>query len=137
MMRGTTNNLVIVPNSKLGQAIYTNYNLPDRRMSISVPFGVAYDSDVDRVQEILLSEAVTATNEVKGLVADPAPYVLFSPGPGDSALVFQVNFSVADFGSQNFAISELRKRLFKRLMAEGITMPFPTRTIYLEQKNNA
>jgi small-conductance mechanosensitive channel len=137
MMQGTTNNLVIVPNSKLGQAIYTNYNLPDRRMAMSVSFGVGYDSDVDRVQGILLSETVTATGEVKGLLADPAPYVLFSPGPGESALVFQVNFSVEDFGSQYRVLSELRKRLFNRLMAEGITMPFPTRTIHLEQKNNA
>src|SRR5437764_969869 len=37
MMRGgTSNNLVIVPNSKLGQAIYTNYSLPDRRIGMSV-----------------------------------------------------------------------------------------------------
>jgi small-conductance mechanosensitive channel len=35
------------------------------------------------------------------------------------------------------AQSELRKRLFRRLKKEGITMPFPTRTVLLEQKNNA
>jgi hypothetical protein len=29
----------------------------------------------------------------------------------------------------------LRKRLFKRLKKEGVTMPFPTRTVFLEQKN--
>ena len=29
MMRGSTNNLVVIPNNKLGQAIYTNYNLPE------------------------------------------------------------------------------------------------------------
>jgi len=137
MMRGTTNNLVIVPNSKLGQAIYTNYNLPDQRIGLSLSFGVGYDSDVDRVQAILLSETIAASAEVRGLLADPAPYVLFSPGPGDSALVFQVNFSVDGFAGQYLAQSELRKRLFKRLKQEGITMPFPTRTILLEQKHNA
>jgi len=137
MMQGTTNNLVIVPNSKLGQAIYTNYNLPDQRIGLSLSFGVGYDSDVDRVQAILLSETIAASAEVRGLLADPAPYVLFSPGPGDSALVFQVNFSVDGFAGQYLAQSELRKRLFKRLKQEGITMPFPTRTILLEQKHNA
>jgi len=137
MMRGTTNNLVIVPNGKLGQAIYTNYNLPDQRIGLSLSFGVGYDSDVDRVQAILLSETIAASAEVRGLLADPAPYVLFSPGPGDSALVFQVNFSVDGFAGQYLAQSELRKRLFKRLKQEGITMPFPTRTILLEQKHNA
>jgi small-conductance mechanosensitive channel len=137
MMRGTSNNLVVIPNSKLGQAIYTNYNLPDRRMGLSVSFSVGYDSDVDHVQELLLTETVAATAHVKGLVADPAPYVLFSPGPGESALVFQVNFSVEEFGGQYFAQSELRKRLYKKLKNEGVTMPFPTRTILLEQKEHA
>jgi small-conductance mechanosensitive channel len=137
MMRGNSNNLVIVPNSKLGQAIYTNYYLPDQRIGMSVPIGVGYDSDIDRVQTILLEETVAAAAEVKGILTDPAPYVLFSPGPGESAIVFQVNFSVDGFAAQYLAQSELRKRLFKRLKKEGITMPFPTRTVLLEQKNNA
>ena len=132
-MRGSTNNLVIIPNNKLGQAIYTNYNMPDRRMWMSVSFSVGYDSDIDRVQQILSTEAIAAAGEVKGLLADPPPYVLFSPGPAESALVFQVNVTVDGFGSQSLAQSELRKRLFKRLKAEGITMPFPTRTIILEK----
>jgi len=133
-MRGSTNNLVVVPNSKLGQAIYTNYNLPDDRLGLSLTFSVGYDSDVDRVQAILLEETVAATREIAGLLAEPVPYVLFSPGPGDSALGFQVNYSVSGFGSQYLAQSELRKRLYKRLQAEKITMPFPTRTVLLEPK---
>jgi small-conductance mechanosensitive channel len=132
-LRGSSNNLVVVPNSKLGQAIYTNYNMPDRRMGMSVSFSVGYDSDVDRVQRILLEETIAASGVVQGLVAEPAPSVLFNPGPGDSALVFQVNYSVSEFGSQYLAQSELRKRIFKRLKQENITMPYPTRTIVLEQ----
>jgi small-conductance mechanosensitive channel len=134
MMRGSSNNLVIVPNSKLGQAIYTNYNLPDSRLGLAISFSVGYESDVDRVQAILLEEAIAAAGEIDGMVADPAPYVLFSPGPGDSALGFQVNYSVSGFRIQYLAQSELRKRLFKRLQAENITMPYPTRTVLLEQK---
>lgn len=137
MMRGTSNNLVIVPNSKLGQAIYTNYNLPDTRMAMSVSFGVGYESDVDRVETILLDEVASSVGQIRGLVADPAPYIWFSPGPGDWALQFQVNFSVAQFADQNLVQSELRKRIFKRLKSEGISMPFPTRTIVLEEKTEA
>jgi small-conductance mechanosensitive channel len=132
-MRGTTNNLVIIPNNKLGQAIYTNYNLPDQRIGMSVSFSVGYDSDVDKVQGILLAESLAAAGHVPGMLAEPEPTVLFSPGPGQSALVFQVNFSVDGFGAQYLAQSELRKRLYKRLKTEGITMPFPTQTIILEK----
>jgi small-conductance mechanosensitive channel len=122
-MRGGSNNLIVVPNSKLGQAIYTNYNMPERRLGASVPVNVGYEADIDRVQNILLDEATSACREIKGMLPDPAPSVLFS-GPGDYALGFTVNYSVADFGSQGGVQSELRSRLFKRLKAEGIAVPF-------------
>ncbi len=43
-MRTLTNNLVVIPNNKLGQTNFTNYNLPESRMSLSVSVSVAYDS---------------------------------------------------------------------------------------------
>lgn len=136
MMRGTTNNLVVIPNNKLGQAIYTNYFLPDPRMTMSVTVSVGYESDVDRVETILLDETISAAREVKGLLAEPAPYVLFIPGPGDWALGFQVNFNVSQYTDQYLVQSELRKRIFKRLRKEGISMPFPTQAVVVEQKND-
>jgi small-conductance mechanosensitive channel len=132
MMRGYTNNLIVIPNNKLGQAIYTNYNLPQPRMTMSVTFGVGYDSDIDRVEATLLDEAIAGAGQIQGLLADPKPYVLFNPGPGDWALVFQVSFNVAQFADQYRVQSELRKRIFKRLQKEGISMPFPTHTVILE-----
>jgi small-conductance mechanosensitive channel len=135
MLLGISNNLVVIPNSKLGQAIYTNYHLPDQRMMVNISFGVGYESDIDRVEAVLLDEVTSAVGHIKGLLAEPAPYVRFMPGPGDWALGFQVNFNVAEFSDQNLVQSELRKRVVKRLRAEGISMPFPTRTVVLEQKS--
>lgn len=134
-MRGTNNNLVVIPNSKLGQAIYINFDLPEHRMTSSVSFGVGYDSDIDRVQAVLLDETMKATSTIGGLLAEPAPNVLFEPG--DWSLNFQVNFSISRFSEQGRIRSQLRALIFKRLIQEGITMPFPTRTILLESKNPA
>ena len=33
-IRALANNLIIVPNSKLAQAIVTNYHLPEKRMAV-------------------------------------------------------------------------------------------------------
>ena len=121
-MRGGSNNLIVVPNSKLGQAIYTNYNMPERRFGSSVNVNVGFEADIDRVQNILLDEVTSASREIKGMLTDPAPSVFFN-GPGDYALAFSVNFNVADFGSQYGVQSELRKRLFQRLRAENIPLP--------------
>ena len=45
-MRLWANNLVVIPNSKLSQSVITNYFLPAQEMSVYVPCGVAYDSDL-------------------------------------------------------------------------------------------
>lgn len=133
MMRGTSNNLVVVPNNKLGQAIYTNYSLPDKRVGQSVQFSVGYETDVAHVQQMLLEETTAAAAEIDGMLADPAPAVLFNPGPGDSALVFTVNYNVREFAVQYRVQSELRKRLFNRLKTESVSMPYPTHTVYVKQ----
>jgi small-conductance mechanosensitive channel len=135
-MRTITNNLVVIPNNKLGQTIFTNYYLPEPRMLMWVTFSVGYDSDIDRVEAILLEETMTAAETLDGLLADPPPAIRFNPGPGDWALVFQVNFNVAKFADQYKVQSDLRKLLYKRLVREKISMPFPTRTVLLEDRRN-
>ncbi len=131
-MRGTNNGLIIIPNSKLGQAIYTNYHLEDPRIGVSVTFGVGYESDIDRVTAILLEEAKLAAAEVPGILREPEPLILFNPGPGDWSLGFQILFSIRQFQDQNTALSEMRRRVFKRLVKEGISMPFPTRSVIIQ-----
>ena len=134
-MRTLANNMIVVPNNKLAQTIYTNYYLPEPRMGLSVSLSVGYDSDVDRVEAILLEETIAAAALVEGLLADPAPSIRFNPGPGDWALIYQVNFNVAKFADQYKVQSSLRKILFKRLQAEKISMPFPTSTVHVEKKD--
>jgi small-conductance mechanosensitive channel len=131
-MRTLQNNLVVIPNNKLGQTIFTNYYLPEPRMAMSVSFSVGYESDVDRVEAILLDETIAAAAGLTELLVEPAPTIRFNPGPGDWALIFQVNFHVAQFADQYKVQSELRKLLFKRLQKEKISMPFPTRTVLVE-----
>jgi small-conductance mechanosensitive channel len=131
-LRSINNGLIIIPNSKLGQTIYTNYHLEDPRIAVSVTFGVGYESDIDRVREILLDEAKLAAAEVPGILEDPEPYVLFNPGPGDWNLGFQILFNVRQFQDQNAGLSEMRRRLFKRLIRENISLPFPTRTVMVQ-----
>jgi small-conductance mechanosensitive channel len=134
-IRTLGNNLIVVPNNKLAQTIYTNYYLPEKTMGMSVSFSVGYDSDIDRVEAILLEETIAAANTVEGLLADPQPSIRFNPGPADWALIYQVNFNVAKFADQYKVQSSLRKLLFKRLQSEKISLPFPTSTVQVEKKD--
>lgn len=130
-VRALSSNMIIIPNSKLSQAIVTNYYLPEKRLSASVQVGVGYGTDVERVERILLEMAVQAAQEIPEMLSEPAPSVSFDPGFGDSSLGFTVNYQVTEFATQFGVRNQLRKRIYKRFQEEKIDMPFPTRTVYL------
>ncbi|MBI5204673.1 MAG: mechanosensitive ion channel family protein [Nitrospirae bacterium] len=130
------NNMVVIPNNKLAQSIVTNYYLPEKRMSLSIPVSVSYNSDIDKLERILTEEAKKAVEEISGLLGDPEPAVRFIPGFGESSLDFTLVCHVREFTDQFPVQHELRKRLFKRFKEEGIEIPFPQRTVYLREDKN-
>lgn len=133
-IRMLPNNMVIIPNSKLAQSTVTNYYLPEKRMSLSIPIGVSYSTDPEKVEKILIEEATRAVGEIPGLLGDPEPVVRFIPGFGESSLDFTLTCQVKEFVDQYLAQHELRKRIFKRFNEEGIEIPFPNRTVYLREE---
>ncbi len=130
-IRSLANNLIIVPNSKLGQAIVTNFHLPEKHLGAGVQVNVGHDCDPDRVARVLQEIGVAAAHELPGMLADPAPSVAFDPGVGDFSVGFSLNYQVSDFASQFAVRNELRKRIFQRFREEGIQIPYPTRTVYM------
>jgi small-conductance mechanosensitive channel len=133
-IRGLSNNLIIIPNSRLAQAIVTNYHLPEKRISLSIPVSVAFDCDPDRIERVLMEEAVKGAREISGLLGEPAPVVRFIPGFGPSSLDFTLSCQVSEFVDQYPVQHELRKRILMRFRREGIEMPFPTRTVHVKEE---
>lgn len=135
-IRMPPNNMVIIPNNKLAQSIVTNYYLPDKRMSFSMPISVSYSADPDKVEKIVTEEAGKAIGEIPGLLGDPPPVIRFIPGFGESSLDFTLVCHVKEFADQHPVQHELRKRIFKRFQKEGIEIPFPHRTVYLREEKD-
>lgn len=133
-IRALANNMIIIPNSKLAQAVVTNYYLPERRMSLGIPVSVSYDADPDLVERVLLEVAKNAAGAVPGLLAEPAPSVQLIPGFGESGMNFTLGYSVSEFADQYGVQHELRKRILKRFRTEGIKMPYPTRIVYIREQ---
>jgi small-conductance mechanosensitive channel len=133
-LRMLPNNLVVIPNNKIAQSTLTNYHLPEKRMSLLIPVGVSYSSDPDKVEAILVEETTGAVGEIPGLLGEPAPFVRFIPGFGESSLDFTLICQVREFVDQYLVQHELRKRIFRRLHREGIEIPFPQRTVHLREK---
>ncbi len=130
-IRTLSNNIIIVPNQKLAQSIVTNYFLPEKRMSLLMNIDVSYDTDPRKVEQVLVEVAAKATDEVEGLLKEPAPFVRFIPGFMDFSLRFTLICQVREFVDQYYVQHELRKRIYDRFKQEGIEIPFPVRTVYL------
>jgi len=136
-IRSLGNNLVVVPNSKLAQAIVTNYHLPTQRMSASLQVNVPYDADPDQVERLLVEIATAGANDIPGLLADPAPSATLDPGFQESSLGFTLSYQIAEFSQQYDVRHQLRKRILRRLREEGIAVPYPTREIHLDRDRPA
>jgi len=136
-VRTLQNTVAVVPNKKVAESIITNYDLPEPRMALLIRVGVGYASDPDRVERILVDEATRAAGEVPGLLAAPAPTARLIPGFGEYALDFTLAVHVASFVDQYPVQHELRKRLLRRLRAEGVEIPVPARTIEIRSPRDA
>ena len=55
----------------------------------------------------------------------------FDPGLGESGMAFTLTFQVTEFAKQGPVRNELRRRVLRRLRADGIGIPYPARTLYL------
>jgi len=119
---------LIIPNSKLLEENVINWTLVDRLLRCIVRVGVAYDSSVDQVEQIIMG----IVDRHVEILKTPAPEVILEDF-GDSALVFDVYFWV-DLGGEISARvirSDVRKEIYDRFNAEGIKIPFPQRDIHL------
>lgn len=141
-----TNNVIIVPNSKLAASVITNYDMPAEGVNsisiedvaFSVSVGVAYDSDLDQVEAVTLDVAREVLARLDpaldaGEGASTAPTVRFHTF-GDSSILFNVNLHTTSFRSQYLIRHEFIKALKKRFEEENIVIPFPIRTVRMEQK---
>ena len=88
-IRMLPNNMVLVPNKKLGEAIITNYDLPSQDLAVTVEVGVAYDSDLEQVERVTCEVGREVMQSVAGAVPTFEPFIRFHSF-GD----YSVNFTV-------------------------------------------
>jgi small-conductance mechanosensitive channel len=118
------NKVLIIPNHKFLISTLFNWTENGVITKESVAVGVAYNSDIDQVTELLLKLA----SENQSIIEDPKPFVIFEDF-GDNALQFQIFFAVKSSFESNIVKSDMRYAIFKAFEKEGIQIPFPQRTL--------
>ncbi|KTG08285.1 mechanosensitive ion channel family protein [Haloferax profundi] len=118
--------LVTVPNSVLNAAKIINESAPNRRRRMKVPIGVAYGTDIDHFEEILVDIAIEE------------PLVLDSPRPrarlrrfGPDALEYELVCWVNSPLKRGKATHNVNRAIYNRLNAADIGIPFPQRDVHV------
>ncbi len=126
-------NTVVIPNKTIAGANITNFSMPTRNLNISVPVGVAYDSDLALVERVTIETAKEVLARVDNNPnAEPlVRYTKFN----DSSIDFAVTLPSSRFDQQGLIIHDFIKALTDRYRVEGIDIPYPIRTIIQEQED--
>ena len=124
-------NTVVIPNKTIAGANITNFSMPTRNLNISVPVGVAYDSDLALVERVTIETAKEVLARVDNNPnAEPlVRYTKFN----DSSIDFAVILPSSQFDQQGLIIHDFIKALTERYRIEGIDIPYPIRTLIQEE----
>jgi len=119
------NKMVIIPNGKIFDDVITNYaGYTTRR--IDFVFGVSYNDDLDKAMDLIRAE-VEGDARVK---QTPEP-VIAVDNLGDSSvdIVCRIWVEGGDYFPVKWALT---KAIKERFDAAGVSIPYPTQSIYME-----
>lgn len=126
-IRTLANNMVIVPNSSIAQSNITNYYQPERQMSVIVPVGVSYASDLEHVEDVTIAVANEVMSGIEGGVPEYEPLIRFN-NFGDFSIDFSAIMRTREVAQQYKIMHEFMKLLHKRYREENIEIPYPVTT---------
>ena len=120
--------VIVIPNHKyLTHSLY-NWTQNGKSTVESIDVGVSYDSDVEKVKQLLIDVVKEHPKVLKSKKLD----VLFM-NFGDSALEFKVLFTISNSFLHLKIKSDLRFEIVKKFREQAIQIPFPQRDVHLIQ----
>jgi potassium efflux system protein len=118
---------LIVPNKEFITGKLINWTLSEHILRIKIPVGIAYGSDTDLAEQLLLK------------VAKANPLVIKSPEPravflsfGDNALGFELRVFVKHVDDWIPMLHAMNRAIDKEFRKAGITIAFPQRDVHLD-----
>ena len=128
-LRTWGNNLVIIPNSRFAETVITNYSKPDEHVNVYLTCGVAYESDLARVEQVSHEVMERVISQHPGAMVDYGAYFGYE-NFGESNVDFWLFVQAKDRLASFEVRTELIKQLHARLAEEGITINYPVRTLH-------
>jgi small-conductance mechanosensitive channel len=117
----------LIPNENLMVNQVVNWSYSSREVRVKAPVGVAYGTDLELAEKLLLEAAVGAPR----VLSQPAPNVRLMAF-GANAIEFEIRFWITDpEEGVSGARSEVLKRVWHLFKEHSIELPFPQLDLYL------
>ncbi len=118
----------LIPNENLMTSQVENWSYSSREVAIQIPVGVAYGSDLEQVEKLLLE----AVSSVPRVLTFPSPGVLlsaFGPSSIDMAIVAWIDDPEGGLGNVR---SDILKAVWRLFRDNGIVIPFPQQDLSIK-----
>lgn len=116
---------LIVPNANFMSSKLINWSFKDQRVRKNVDVGVAYGTDVKKVEKLLLEIA----NNMPSVLRYPSPDVVFR-NFGDSSLDFRLRFW-ANLDKASGIENKIRMAIATEFDKAGVEIPFPQQDLHI------
>jgi small-conductance mechanosensitive channel/CRP-like cAMP-binding protein len=117
-----------IPHLQLGRQTIINLNRPQRRHAMRISISLDYSVPPNRAKSVLLHAVANA----KGVCPEPKPQV-FLKNFADSAIEYEVRFWLEEYEMYYEVCDAIRSNMWYGLHRHGIRIPYPIRTVQLEQ----
>src|SRR5216117_3109160 len=118
-----------IPNNEMVSHTIVNLHYPTEIHAVRVRVGVEYKNAPNRVKDALFRAASTA----EGVLAEPKVKV-FLVDFADFAVIYEIKFYMGNHSRINEINDAVRTNVWYELKRQGITIPFPIRTLHVERK---
>src|SRR5881392_1956953 len=118
-----------IPNNEMVGHTIVNLHYPTEIHAMRVRVGVEYKNAPNRVKDALFRAASTA----EGVLAQP-PVKIYLVDFADFAVTYEIKFYMGNHSRINEINDAVRTNIWYELKCQGITIPFPIRTLHVERR---
>lgn len=141
VIRDYENRRIIVPNSVISNEIIINSDYSDGKICKQIILGISYDSSIKKARNIIQEEAInhplTIDNRTNQAKNEEEPIVVVRViSLGDSSINLKAFIWVNNQKDSVVLSSDLLESIKNRFDKEGISIPYPHRSIIVENKKD-
>jgi len=138
IIRNYENKMIVIPNSIINKEKLINYDLGERMCCQWVEIGISYDSDVDLAKHIMREECEDHPNLMDhrselDKYNNEKKVIVRVISLDDSAVLLRAWAWASNFGEAFEMKCDLYESIKKRFDKEGVSIPFPHRTMVFQE----